>query len=249
MVDSGATTTNGIPARCAPSACAYVPILLTTSPFAQIRSAPTITASTSPRAIRNGPAPSTATRKSTPAAAQLPRGQPGALQQRPRLRSDHPSQRARAGAARGPRPEPCPPTTAASAPVLQCVNIRGRSPAQRGHQVGTAHGHRLGRRDLLVAHRAGLLENGRRPVRQPRRSASRSAGQVHRRRARALDLSYGLSRAAVVSGVPPGGQCHPEGAGDARARARRVPRASVSPRPGPPPWCSRSTRSSPGSAV
>jgi len=58
IVDSGAATTNGIPARRAASASEYVPILLATSPLAATRSAPTTTASAMPWLIMKGAAPS-----------------------------------------------------------------------------------------------------------------------------------------------------------------------------------------------
>ena len=126
-VDSGATTTNGMPAARAPSACAYVPTLFTTSPLAHTRSAPTMTPSTSPRAIRNGPAPSTAIRYPMPA-----------------WPSSHAVSRAPCSSGRvslattpSSAPRRCssnatdsavPPTTVARAPVLQWVSSRGRSP-------------------------------------------------------------------------------------------------------------------------
>src|SRR6266496_4084785 len=61
-VDSGAATTKGTPPRAAASASGNVPTLLTTSPLAATRSAPTTTASTMPRAMTPGPAPSTTIR-------------------------------------------------------------------------------------------------------------------------------------------------------------------------------------------
>jgi hypothetical protein len=145
--------------------------------------------------------------------AQFPGGQPGALQQRPRLRGDHvPEQPApmqfehhaeggpadhrgqRAGVAVGEHPRPVP--------------------AQLGDQVGAAPGHRLGGRDLLVADQAGLGEHGVETRGQQRRGASRLAGQIHRRRARALNSSYGLAELIVVRGEQPGGQRDAERTGD-----------------------------------
>ncbi|GAA2351233.1 hypothetical protein GCM10010170_041220 [Dactylosporangium salmoneum] len=131
-VDSGATQMNGMPAAHAPSACEYVPTLFTTSPLAQIRSAPRITASTSPRAIRNGPAESTASRCGTPA--------------RP---SSHVVSRAPCSSGRvslamtlwralrrynsNTTAKAVPSTTVASPPALQCVRSRMPLP----HSVST----------------------------------------------------------------------------------------------------------------
>ena len=60
-VVSGATTRNGTPACAAASDSAKVPILLAVSPLAAIRSAPTTTASTPPRASVAAAAESTST--------------------------------------------------------------------------------------------------------------------------------------------------------------------------------------------
>ena len=67
IVEVGPATTNGIPAACAASACAYVPTLLATSPLAATRSQPTITASTSPRRMSPAAAPSTSSSCGMPA--------------------------------------------------------------------------------------------------------------------------------------------------------------------------------------
>ena len=243
-VDSGATTTNGRPARRAPSACAYVPILLTTSPLAQIRSAPRITASTSPRAIRNGPAESTATRYSMPHRASS------------HAVSRAPCSSGRVSLATTPAsvPRRCSsPTTPRAVPTVTAASAAGvavgQQPrpvaAQLDHQVGAARRHRRRRGDLLVADRARLGQHRVRPV-----GSSAAARRAPRARFTAvgracLHQAYGRGQRRRIVGVQPGGQRHPERTRRRRARARRVPPASGSPRPAPPPCAAAASAAHP----
>ena len=84
-VVSGATTRNGTPAWRAASASEKLPTLFAVSPLAAIRSAPMSTTSASPRAEhrRRRAVDEQPERRAHP--LQLPRGEPGALEQRPRL--------------------------------------------------------------------------------------------------------------------------------------------------------------------
>src|SRR2546430_14379545 len=102
-------------------------MLLTASALAQIRSAPRINASTSPRAIRKGPAESTASRNGTPS----PRSSHAVSRApcnsgRVSLATTPPSVPRRCSSATTARA--VPPVTAASAPVLQWVSSRTDGP-------------------------------------------------------------------------------------------------------------------------
>ena len=73
----------------ASTASAYVPILLATSPFAAMRSAPTTTRSTAPRAISDAAATVGDERRVDAESVELPRGEARALQHRTRLVDPH----------------------------------------------------------------------------------------------------------------------------------------------------------------
>ena len=207
------------------TASPYVPILFAVSPLAAIRSAPVNTASTSPAAISDAAAESAITACGIAGGLELPRGQPRALEQRPRLvdpdvleqaalpRREQRADRAAVAAGR----------EAARVAVRQRARARARAarprarPSRRQRSTSSRWiaARVLGRR--VVAH---LVE---RPA------------EVDRRRPRlaqhALGLRRGPRRARPRARSRRRRRC--------RSRARRAPPSSGSPRRPRPPCGTR----------
>ena len=152
----------------------YVPILFATSPFAAMRSAPTITRSTSPRPISAAAAPSAIERRVDAEPVALPHREARALQQRPRLVDPQPRAGGPLRTRRARRRARCrSPRTRAR----RCCSVS--TPRRRS---GTSAG--AVRADQPVAaHVVGRerLRGGERGVAPPRSYASRPRATPHAR--------------------------------------------------------------------
>ena len=193
IVDSGATTTNGTPACCAPRARLNVPILFAVSPFAAMRSAPVTTTSASDRARRNGPAESTITSWGAPI-----RCSSHAVRRVPWSNG-----RVSSTSACSSRPASCSVWITASAvprsTVASAARVADRHRANRAvadkllYELGTPPTHLPGRCDLLVADRNRLGKHRVEAILRPLRDSVDHAGEVDRSRARGAQRAHGLT--------------------------------------------------------
>ena len=203
-VERGATMTNGMSWCAASTASEYVPILFAVSPLAAIRSAPVTTTSTSPAAISEPAAASAITACGNPDRLELPRGEPRALQQRPRLVDEHALERPLLprGAQRAER------GAVAAGGEAAGVAVRERARARR-EQLRGLRGHTAAAVDLF-----GVEARARSGVGSLAQLRERP-GEIDRGRPR-------LGRPALGRGThvlaAPGGEREPVRGGDANQR-------------------------------
>ena len=214
-VDSGAATTNGMPARAAASASGYVPTLLATSPLAAIRSAPTTTASTRPRAISDGRRRRRRPGRSTPSAASS------------QAVSRAPCSSGRVSSAYTPldwprscstvtMPSAVPHSTVASQPVLQWVSSRSGRRRRAGRRRARRSPGRPCASSSSIARASASTASG--PSGRPRPAPGRRRGPGSPRwpgGAQPRAAAPGTSRPAGAA------RATPERAG--RAQRRRAP--------------------------
>ena len=158
---------DAVMARRAPRA-PYVPILFAVSPFAAMRSAPVTTMSTSPAAISDAAAASAITACGMPSCLELPRGQPRALEQRPRLVD--PDMREQALA---PRPRRIAPSADAVAARREPAGVAVGQRARAGREAASAACAPIARQRSTSSSWSARARSARRVAAASRSSAQR----------------------------------------------------------------------------